>query len=75
LVSEIQSNPGQAIERFKDAWVAFEAPGVQPAFAALDAKRKAIDYACRRFGGGGGEVLRHSFDDKLQPGRVHTSHF
>ena len=44
------------------AWVAFEAPGVEPAFAAPDAKRKAIDYACGRFGGGAGEVQIYGDD-------------
>ena len=29
-------------EKFKGAWVAFEAPGVKPAFAAPDAKRKRL---------------------------------
>ena len=43
-------------KRFTGAWVSFEAPGVEPAFAAPDAKRKAIDYACGRFGGSTGEV-------------------
>jgi hypothetical protein len=46
--------------KFKGAWVAFEAPGVEPAFAAPDAKQKAIDYARNRFGGRTGEV--HVFD-------------
>jgi hypothetical protein len=45
---------------FKGAWLAFKAPGVEPAFAAPDAKRKAVDYACQRFGGRTGEV--HVFD-------------
>ena len=48
-------------KKFKGAWVAFEAPGVEPAFAAPDAKRKAIDYACGRFGGSAGEV--HIYDE------------
>jgi hypothetical protein len=48
-------------KKFKDAWVSFEAPGVEPAFAAPDAKRKAIDYARERFGGGAGEV--HIYGD------------
>jgi len=48
-------------KKFPGAWVAFEGPGVGPAFAAPDAKRKAIDYACGRFGGGAGEV--HVFGD------------
>jgi hypothetical protein len=41
--------------------VSFEAPGVEPAFATPDAKRKATDYACERFGGSAGEV--HVFAD------------
>ena len=48
-------------KKFKGAWVAFEAPGVEPAFATPDAKQKAIDYACGRFGGGAGEV--HVYGD------------
>ena len=48
-------------KKFKGAWAAFEAPGVEPAFAAPDAKQKAIDYACGRFGGRAGEV--HVYDD------------
>jgi len=42
--------------------VAFEAPGVEPAFATPEAKRKAIDYACGRFGGGSGEVRIYGDD-------------
>jgi hypothetical protein len=34
---------------------------VEPAFAAPDAKQKAIDYACGRFGGRTGEV--HVYGD------------
>jgi hypothetical protein len=49
-------------KKFKGAWVAFEAPGVEPAFAAPDAKQKAIDYACGRFGGNAGEVHVYSDD-------------
>ena len=48
-------------KKFKGAWVAFEAPGVEPAFATPDAKPKAIDYACQRFGSGAGEV--HVYGD------------
>jgi hypothetical protein len=48
-------------KKFNGAWVAFEAPGVEPAFAAPDAKRKVIDYACGRFGGGTGG----SWDESL----------
>jgi hypothetical protein len=47
-------------KKFKGAWSAFEAPGVEPGFAEPDAKRKAIDYACQRFGGSSGEV--HVYD-------------
>jgi hypothetical protein len=43
-------------KKFKSAWVAFEAPRVEPAFAVPDARRKATDYACGRFGGSAGEV-------------------
>jgi hypothetical protein len=49
------------MQEIKGAWVAFEAPGVEPAFAAPNAKRKAIDYACGRFGGSAGEV--HIYDE------------
>jgi outer membrane receptor for ferrienterochelin and colicin len=48
-------------KRFTGAWVSFEAPGVGPAFAAPEAKQKAIDYACGRFGGCTGEV--HIYGD------------
>jgi hypothetical protein len=43
-------------KKFRGAWVAFEASGVEPAFAAPDAKQKAIDYARGRFEGSAGEV-------------------
>jgi hypothetical protein len=49
-------------KKFEGAWVAFGAPGVEPAFAAPDAKQKAIDYACGRFGGRAGEVHVHGND-------------
>ena len=48
-------------KKFKGAWVAFEASGVEPAFATPDAKRKAIGYPRNRFGGRAGEV--HVFGD------------
>jgi hypothetical protein len=48
-------------KKFKGAWEAFEAPGVQPAFSGPNAKQDAIDYACQRFGGGAGEI--HVCDD------------
>jgi hypothetical protein len=48
-------------KKFNGAWVAFEAPGVEAASAAPDAKQKAIDYACGRFGGGVGKV--HVYGD------------
>jgi len=47
--------------KFKDAWVAFEAPGVEPAFATGTPKSDAIDYAKGRFGGAAGEI--HVYDD------------
>jgi hypothetical protein len=37
-------------KKFRGAWVAFEDPGIEPAFAAPDAKQKAILYACGGFG-------------------------
>jgi len=49
--------------KFKGAWVSFEAPGVEPAFSAPDAKRKAIDYACGRFGGSAGELRVYGKDN------------
>ena len=48
-------------KKFKGAWVAFEASGVEAAFAAPEAKRKAVNYACGRFGGSAGEV--HVYGD------------
>jgi hypothetical protein len=48
-------------KKFKGAWVAFEAPGVVPAFKTGDPKADAIDYAKGRFGGGSGEI--HIYDD------------
>jgi hypothetical protein len=48
-------------KKFKGAWVPFEAPSVEPAFAEPDAKRKVIDNACGRFVGGAGEV--HVYGD------------
>ena len=50
----------QPSKKFKGTWIAFEALGVEPAFAEPDAKRKAIDYACQRFGGSAGEVYLRS---------------
>ena len=50
-------------KKFNGAWIAFETPGVEPAFATPDAKRKAIDYACGRFGGSAGEVRVYSKDN------------
>ena len=48
-------------KKFKDAWVAFEAPGVVPTFKTGDPKADAIDYAKGRFGGSAGEI--HVYDD------------
>ena len=43
-------------KKFNGAWVAFEAPGVEPAFPGPDGKQDAIDYARDRFGGSNGEI-------------------
>ena len=43
-------------KKFKGAWVAFESPGVAPAFATGTPKDDAIRYATNRFGGSAGEV-------------------
>jgi hypothetical protein len=43
------------------AWLAFEAPGVEPAFATTTPKADAIDYARGRFGGSHGEI--HVYDE------------
>ena len=48
-------------KKFKGAWVAFEAPAVQPAFKTVDPKSDAIDYAKSRFGGSSGEI--HVYDE------------
>ncbi len=48
-------------EKFKGAWVAFEAPGVEPAFPDPNGKQDAIDYARGRFGGSRGEI--HVYGD------------
>ena len=48
-------------KEFKGAWVAFEAPGVEPTFAAPDAKERALSYARGRFGGSAGEI--HVYDE------------
>jgi len=45
-------------------------PAVEPAFAAPDAKRKAIDYACQRFGGGAGEVHVYAESGKIVERKV-----
>jgi hypothetical protein len=52
-------------KKFKGAWASFESPGVEPTFAEPDAKRKAIDYASQRFGGGIGEVHIYDATDKV----------
>ena len=57
-------------KKFQGAWVAFEAPGVEPAFAAPDAKRKATDYACQRFGGSAGEVHVYGDDAATIEGKI-----
>ena len=50
--------------RFKEAWNAFEAPGIEPSFAEPDARRKAIDCASQRFGGSNGEAHIYDGDGK-----------
>jgi hypothetical protein len=49
--------------KFKGAWVSFEALGVEPAIAAPDEKRKAIDYACGRFGGRSPPERRRKYEN------------
>ena len=44
------------LRKFKGAWVAFKAPGVEPAFPDPNGKQNAIDYARGRFGGSRGEI-------------------
>jgi len=48
-------------KQFGGSWIAFEAPGVAPAFPGPNGKQAAIDYACQRFGGSRGEI--HVYDD------------
>lgn len=48
-------------KKFKGAWEAFEAPGVEPAFATNSPKADAISFAKNRFGGRAGEV--HVYGD------------
>jgi hypothetical protein len=48
-------------QKFAGAWIAFDAPGVEPAFATNDPKADAINYARGRFGGSCGEI--HVYDD------------
>ena len=49
----IEVRPSQ---KFEGAWVAFEAPGVEPAFPDPNGKQDAIEYAQGRFGGSRGEI-------------------
>ncbi|MGH8092684.1 MAG: hypothetical protein ACREIF_04350 [Chthoniobacterales bacterium] len=51
-------------KKFKGAWVAFESPGVEPAFAQPNGREKAIAYARGRFGGSEGEI--HVYDEAGQ---------
>jgi hypothetical protein len=37
-------------------WIAFEAPGVEPAFSGPNGKQDAISFAANRFNGSAGEV-------------------
>ncbi|HEY2711393.1 MAG TPA: hypothetical protein VGI60_02680 [Chthoniobacterales bacterium] len=52
----------QPTTKFGGGWIAFEAPGVEPAFPGPSAKSDAISYARGRFGGSSGEI--HVLDDK-----------
>lgn len=49
------------IEKFGGSWMAFEAPGVEPAFPGPTGRQDAIDYASNRFGGSRGEM--HVYDE------------
>ncbi len=49
----IEIRPSQ---KFKCAWLSYEAPGVEPAFTGLRAKELAFSYARGRFGGRAGEI-------------------
>jgi hypothetical protein len=44
------------LAKFGGAWIAFEAPGVEPAFPGPNGKQDAIQYACQRFGGSTGAI-------------------
>lgn len=48
-------------KKFRDAWAAVEALGVEPAFATNPPKADAINYARGRFGGASGEI--HVYDE------------
>ena len=48
-------------KKFRCAWAAIEATGVEPAFATSTPKADAISYARGRFGGSRGEI--HVYDD------------
>ena len=54
----IEIRPSQ---KFRGAWRAKEAPGVEPAFTGPTAKQDALEYARHRFGGRAGEI--HVYDD------------
>ena len=49
-------------KKFNGAWIAFEAPGVEPAFPGPNGKQNAIDYARGRFGGSRGEIRVYGDD-------------
>lgn len=42
--------------KFGGSWLAFESPGVEPAYVGPNARELAIGYARQRFGGSSGEV-------------------
>ena len=63
----IEVRPSQ---KFKGAWIAFEMPGVEPAFATADPKAAAIEYALNRFGGSAGEVHVYEESGKIVERKV-----
>jgi hypothetical protein len=43
-------------KKFDHSWIAFEAPGVEPAFSGPYGKQEAISFASNCFSGSAGEV-------------------
>ncbi len=58
------TNPAESLKiievrlsrKFGGSWLAFESPGVEPAYVGPNARELAIGYARQRFGGSSGEV-------------------